>query len=127
MPRHKKKRHVTEKRIPPPITAKGVRLQIVRLEELQRKIQIQTPREKSLIQRNRMIYLLDNVKQRIRDMYFVLHNLKEQGVIQKEIDIKRMIDWQEKKCPKCEQAKLDDDGKCLSPHCDYEVKKEFAE
>lgn len=119
--KHKKKRHITEERKPPPITAKGVRLQIGRLEELQRKIQIQTPRETSVLQRNRMLYLLDNITQKIRDMYFVLNNLRMQGVVQEEIEAKRIVDWEKMKCPKCKQAKIGDDGECLNPQCDYTV------
>lgn len=109
------------------LTPEKVRKQIWRLETVERRIQMAIPKQDNALRKNQMIELLKQTQDKTREMYFMLHELKEKGEVQKEIDRKLQEDWDEKKCPKCEHAKLNDEGNCLNPECELWVEIKEAE
>lgn len=108
-----------------PLTPRNVRQQIIRLEIIQQRIQMAIPKEMNILKKNQLIDLMERTEAQIRQLYFLLHELKEKGDVQKEIEEKLVVDWEEKKCPKCEKAKLNDEGNCTNPECELwvEIKK----
>jgi len=110
-----------------PLTPKNVRKQIFRLENVKRRIQMAIHKTGNALRRNQMIELLQQTQDKERQMYFLLHELKEKGDVQKEIDRKLQEDWDKRKCPKCEHAKLNDEGHCPNSECELWVEIKEAE
>ena len=112
---------IVEKPKTPQMTPANVRKMIGQLEFMQMNVQLEMNREQNLLKRNQMINVLDQITERTRMLYFMLKQLQEQGVVNQERQQKLVDDWKENQCPKCKQAKIGDDGKCLNPNCDFKV------
>jgi len=100
------------------LTPELVRRQIGRLETQEMRLQMNIPKEQFMVRKNRMIQLLEQIQAKKRELYFILHHLEVSGKIAEEREEKLLEDWEKRKCPKCEQAKLDDENKC--PKCGFQ-------
>lgn len=99
------------------ITPKMVREQIVKIEELEMRLQLEIPRAGDMLKKNQLIHVLEESQEKKRQLYFMLYDMKKRGEIEQERQRKMKEDWDKNKCPKCEQAKLNDDGIC--PNCGF--------
>lgn len=101
------------------MTPEMIRRQIARLDDLEMNLQMRIPMLE-MKKKNEAIELLFRIQNNRRTLYDVLHQMKERGELAREREDKLKKDWDEKKCPNCEQAKLTDQGIC--PVCGHGVK-----